>query len=397
MRKPIALFVTPVLPLAGGSGRALRAWDWLQELNQTYRVHVLVVEGRDVWPELPADYPAEALWPLVTATSVTRGVTRLAGLLLPVLALLSPRFVTDWQHWRCDDYLDELLTHLNGDPVVRIVVFRLYLNDLGRRLAVRFPGASCALDLDDLESCTRFSIAQSCWRMGHLRDALRGASTAIQYFCVERRIAAHYQHIYLAANEDGPRLASPLRSRMVCRPNRIALPVDLPPYLPSTEFGLLFVGTLNYPPNEEAVRFLVTQIVPRLQKSLQVPWRLRIVGRHASVHLQRLLQGEPCVEFIPQSADLEDIYACSHIALVPLFAGGGTKLKTLEGFAHRRAVIATCHGVRGIAARSGEHYLLASCAESFSTAISVLAERRDMAERIAHAGWVLCQQEYARA
>ena len=45
--RPVALFVTPVLPLPGGSGRALRAWDWLQTLSREHRVHLLVAGDRD--------------------------------------------------------------------------------------------------------------------------------------------------------------------------------------------------------------------------------------------------------------------------------------------------------------------------------------------------------------
>jgi len=72
---------------------------------------------------------------------------------------------------------------------------------------------------------------------------------------------------------------------IACRPNRVALP-DPSIGLPDGELGLLFVGTLNYSPNEEAVRFLLTRLVPLLQAQLRSPWSLRIVGSHASAPLQ---------------------------------------------------------------------------------------------------------------
>jgi len=394
--RPVALFVTPALPLPGGSGRSLRAWDWLQTLSREHRVHLLVAGDRESWPALPADYPAEALWPLADSVCTTRRYRRLAGLSLPLLALYSRRFVSDWQHWAATSMLEALQARLAGETVQRIVVFRLYLQDLGTALAARYPHADCELDLDDLESRTRTSVALASWRMGHYRDALRGLSTAIQYRLAERGIARQYRTLYLAASEDARHLPARPGLSIACRPNRIGVP-DAPAGLPCDgALGLLFVGTLNYPPNEEAVRFLVTRLIPRLSATLTLPWRLRIVGRHASPALQALLRGTPQVEFSAEADDLGDCYARSHIVLVPLFAGGGTKLKTLEGFAHRRPVISTAQGVRGLAVRPGEHYLAAHGAEEFAASIVALATRREWAERIADAGWTLCRQRYAQ-
>lgn len=393
--RPVALFVTPVLPLPGGSGRALRAWDWLQTLSRDYRVHLLVVGNRDSWPSLPAEYPAEAFWPLEDSVSPTRRYGRLAGLLLPGLAALSARFVTDWQQWNSTALPDALDARLAGETVQRIVVFRLYLQGLGETLAARYPTAECELDLDDVESRTRLSVALASWRMGHYREAVRGLSSAIQYRLVEHGLPQHYRRIHLATNDDARRLPARLRPSIACRPNRVALP-DPPIGLPDGELGLLFVGTLNYSPNEEAVRFLLTLLVPLLQAQLRSPWCLRIVGSHASAPLQDLLRCTPNVEFSAQVDDLGDSYARSHIVLVPLFAGGGTKLKTLEGFAHRRALVSTHHGVRGLDASAGEHYLPAHSAEEFAAAIIALATRRELAERIADAGWTLCRLRYAR-
>lgn len=394
--RPVALFVTPVLPLPGGSGRALRAWDWLQTLSRDHRVHLLVAGDRDSWPTLPADYPAEALWPLADGVSTTRRYCKVAGLSLPLLALCSRRFVSDWQQWTSTSMLEALEARLAGETVQRIVVFRLYLQDLGTALAARYPHADCALDLDDLESRTRTSVALASWRMGQYRDALRGLSTAIQYRLVERDIARQYRTLYLAASDDARHLPARPGLSIACRPNRIALPAT-PAGLPCDgPLGLLFVGTLNYPPNEEAVRFLLTRLVPRLSTTLTSPWRLRIIGRHASTALQALLRDTPQVEFTAEVGELDDSYARSHIVLVPLFAGGGTKLKTLEGFAHRRPVISTRQGVRGLAVTSGEHYLEAHGAEEFAASIVALATRHELAERIADAGWALCRQQYAR-
>lgn len=391
--KPVALLLTPVLPLPRGSGRALRAWDWLQALARDHRVQ-LVVPGSVDCPAIPRDYPAERIWPLGQATVPTRGFYRVFGLLLPVLVRCSRRFVTDWQQPVSMAALDDLASQLAAVPVRRIVVFRLYLHDIGVALSRRFPAAALDLDMDDLESRTRRSVAAAAWRTGRYREALRGWSAALQYRLIECALANPYRTLYLAADEDCRRLARSATAAVACRPNRIALPEAFAPAPAMGELGLLFVGTLDYPPNAEAARDLAEKLVPELAARSSRPWRLRIVGRHASPCLRRLLESVPQIEFLADVDDLADCYAATHIVLVPLRAGGGTKFKTLEGFAHRRPVVSSRHGVRGLDVIPGEHFLPAETAAEFTTAILLLASRPEMAERVAAAGWALCRRRY---
>ncbi|MCQ4296213.1 glycosyltransferase family 4 protein [Pseudomonas stutzeri] len=392
--KPVAIFISPVLPLPGGSGRALRAWDWLQALAREYRVH-LIVPGADAdWPPIPLDYPAERIWPLRSATAPTRGVYRLVGLWLPFLARYSRRLVTDWQQPTSVTALDFLVSHLAEEPVRRIVVFRLYLHEIGEVLSRRFPAAAIDLDLDDLESSTRLSVAGAAWRIGHYRESVCGLSVALQYRVVERTLKHRYRTLYLAAEEDCRRMSNTATATVECRANRIAVSDVHPPVPAGGELGLLFVGTLNYPPNAEAARVLVQELVPELAARLERPWRLRIVGRHASPVLTRLLQTTPHVEFLPDVQDLAACYAATHVVLVPLRSGGGTKFKTLEGLAHRRPVVSSRHGVRGLKLTSGEHFLLAETADEFASAVLHLGSHPEAAERIAAAGWARCWEQY---
>lgn len=394
IEKPVALFLSPVLPMPSGSGRALRAWDWLQSLAREYRVHLLVPGDDAQWPPVPREYPAERIWPLGVATTPTRGFCRVFGLLLPILVRYSRRFVTDWQQPGLPESLEQLTNALAAEPIRRIVVFRLYLHDIGEFLSRGFPAATVELDLDDLESSTRLSVAAATWRIGHYRDALRELSVALQYRLVERALASRYQTLYLAADEDCRRLAGSVTANIECRPNRIAIN-DAAPAPPATgELGLLFIGTLDYSPNAEAARALAEELVPELAARASRPWRLRIVGRHASPSLERLLRRVPQVQFLPDTDDLAACYASTHVVLVPLRAGGGTKFKTLEGFAQRRPVVSSRHGVRGLAVTPGEHFLLAETAAEFASAILLLATQPETAERIAAAGWARCRERY---
>jgi glycosyltransferase involved in cell wall biosynthesis len=73
------------------------------------------------------------------------------------------------------------------------------------------------------------------------------------------------------------------------------------------------------------------------------------------------------------------------MAVVPLRAGGGTRIKILEAFASQTPVVATPLAIEGIAAEGCDHALIADGPDAFARACLALAEHperaRDMAAR----------------
>ncbi len=392
--KLVALLVTPVLPLPGSSGRSLRAWDWLISLSKKYRVHVLVTERHLDCDQIKPDYPAEKVWGKESIRVVTPP-NRKYGKHFPLLAFFTRRFIDDWVNISpSQPFSDELSLFLSKAQVEHIVIFRLYMHELGLLLSRRFPKAILELDIDDWESRTRASVAQSQLRIGDVQKAKRSKLLASNYSVVERYLKAPYQKAYLASPLDCNDFKTRLARDIGCRPNRVPFPesVQSPP---DGQLNLMFVGTLGYSPNEEAALFLVSKVLPLLRQQLALSWRLRIVGRHPSKRLIDVLREEEDVDLVISPDDLTDWYAQTHIVLVPMISGGGTKLKTLEAMAQCRPVISTNHGVRGLAFENGEHYLLAESASEFVEAIEKLVNDRECADRIARAGWEKCKALYS--
>jgi glycosyltransferase involved in cell wall biosynthesis len=73
---------------------------------------------------------------------------------------------------------------------------------------------------------------------------------------------------------------------------------------------------------------------------------------------------EPCKDLVVASTD---------VALNPVVSGSGTNLKMLEYFAAGVPVVSTSVGVRGLAARDGEHLLTAG-REDFASVLGGLIE-----------------------
>ncbi|WP_304641537.1 glycosyltransferase family 4 protein [Pseudomonas sp.] len=391
--RPTALLITPILPEPGGSGRALRAWDWLCTLAKEYDVQVLVTADFDA-DAIPEGYPAAAVWPLHGQVRPSPRWGRAAGLLCPVLGLLSPSFMLDWLHpVQSQGAAPALAEALAGRAVERIVVFRLVLHPVALSALRSWPEAVAELDLDDLESAPRLSVAGALWRMGRRAEALRTALMGLQYRVVERWLGGAYATLWLAAPDDARALRTRLARSVAWRPNRFPALPQLAPRAAGEQVRLLFVGSLDYPPNEESVRFLLG-LASKLDAA-ELAWRLTIVGRRPPEPLKRLVSRCSGVELLDGSDDLAGCYGSADLVLVPVFAGGGTKLKTLEALAYGRPVISTGQGVRGLGLEAGRHYLAAETATEFCDGVVRLARDEVLRERLVAAGRECFEQGFA--
>jgi len=133
-------------------------------------------------------------------------------------------------------------------------------------------------------------------------------------------------------------------------------------------FKLLYLGSLDWRPNQDAVRLLLDAILPRVQ-ALEPKARLVIVGRKPTDALRAELTNRPGVELHADVPDVRPFLHAAGMLVVPLRIGGGSRLKILEALAAGTPVITTTIGVEGLRLRHGEHCTAADGAELFSAAI----------------------------
>jgi glycosyltransferase involved in cell wall biosynthesis len=141
----------------------------------------------------------------------------------------------------------------------------------------------------------------------------------------------------------------------------VPVTVDLArlPQLPPLPIGagplrVLFVGTIDYPPNFEAIEELVDQHLPVLRAAF--PGALaRLVGRDDADRLG-VFRGRAGCEVIGTVDDVKPHYAASHAVYLPIRTGGGTRGKIIEAWALGRPVLATAVGAEALAGEEGKHW-----------------------------------------
>lgn len=116
---------------------------------------------------------------------------------------------------------------------------------------------------------------------------------------------------------------------------------------------LLFLGSLDYPPNLEAVSELVMAHLPVLRAAFP-GLTVRIVGKDPQDFGARFA-GVPGVERIGAVDEVLPSYRDVHAVYLPIRSGGGTRIKILEAWAAGVPVLTTQVGCEGLPAVDGEN------------------------------------------
>jgi glycosyltransferase involved in cell wall biosynthesis len=126
---------------------------------------------------------------------------------------------------------------------------------------------------------------------------------------------------------------------------------------------LLALGSLDYEPNARGLETFLASAWPRLRAALPA-LELSIVGRGSDPHRWRHLP--PGARLVGAVEDVRPWLARATALVVPLAAGGGTRLKIVEAAAMNCPVVSTRVGAEGLALEPGEHLLLAEDTESLA-------------------------------
>jgi polysaccharide biosynthesis protein PslH len=391
MSKNTVLYVTPVMPHTFGNGLAMRAAMVLGALSRRFDVHLFVVPVTgDLGP--PTDF-VRSRTVRIGSLDLARHLDPLYGLIARVsdpderaraeLAYPKPylsRFCTG----ESAGYLFEWSRQFTIDAVH---VMRLYLAPMAfpflRRSHTHRP--LCVLDLDDDDVQTADRLMRLRSELGNTQAAAAAAAEAEKYKALADRYVGAFDRVIVSSEPDAVRLSERFGgASLAVVPNGFQPVARILQHHP-TQLGplrLLFVGTFGYFPNVDAALFLCREVLPALRRLTDREIQIDLVGsgsktamagfpRRAEVKLHDFVQ------------DLAPLYEAADVAVVPLRAGGGTRIKILESFAHGVPVVTTSLGAEGIDAADGVHLLFADNAEDFAYACLRIKEAPEFAARLA--------------
>ena len=97
---------------------------------------------------------------------------------------------------------------------------------------------------------------------------------------------------------------------------------------------VLFVGSLNYPPNVEGIRWYLNAVHLDIIEANE-QYALTIAGRNPSEEFLKEMEQFPKVTVVPNAPDLSELYFKHCTSIVPLLSGSGSRLKIPESSGSR--------------------------------------------------------------
>ncbi len=229
------------------------------------------------------------------------------------------------------------------------------------------PGASVWIDFHNLDSDIWRRMAEGGLSLPR-RLFVRTQVSRIRRF--EQALARRAAGISCVSNRDRAALA---QFGLSCEPVVVPNGVDLARYefreAPPAGERILFVGDLSWPPNAEAVRWFAERIWP-IVRARRPSASVEIVGREAPESLRRLAGA--AFRFAGESGDTRPHWNAAAVAVVPLRAGGGTRLKILEAAACGVPVVSTSVGAEGLDFTEGAEIRVADEPAPFAEAVANL-------------------------
>jgi glycosyltransferase involved in cell wall biosynthesis len=172
-----------------------------------------------------------------------------------------------------------------------------------------------------------------------------------------------------------------------CVPTGVDLEYFCASLRPRQSRELVFVGSMDWMPNDDGIRWFASEIFGRIQERVAGA-RLTVVGRSPSAAMRELAARNPAIEVTGTVADVRPYLERAAVSVVPLRIGGGTRLKIYEAMAMGTPVVSTTIGAEGLPIRHGEQLLIAdSTDEQVAGICALLTDPQRAAALSANALW----------
>jgi polysaccharide biosynthesis protein PslH len=155
---------------------------------------------------------------------------------------------------------------------------------------------------------------------------------------------------------------------------------------------LLFVGTMAYRPNRDGILYFCREILPLIRRH-RPQVRLVVVGDAPPPELKEMAERERIL-VTGRVQDVRPYYHAARLSIVPLRAGGGTRLKILESMALGRPVVSTSVGCEGLEVVDREHIMIADTPAEFAERVIVLLTDNHMAGSLSRRARHVVQDKY---
>ncbi|HEV3141895.1 MAG TPA: glycosyltransferase family 4 protein [Vicinamibacterales bacterium] len=241
-------------------------------------------------------------------------------------------------------------------------------------------------DVTSTQLQRRAGIERTEWRRAYLRHQARLMARAERDWCA--RVA---MNVVVSADDGESLRAIAPGARVTVVPNG----VDVDQFRPASNAGrgAAYVGGLHWFPNADALEYFAADILPHLRRAdPEMPIRWIGSATSGEQHQYRERHAIDVTGYVDDVRPFMEAAAC-HI--VPLRAGGGTRLKILNSWAMGKPVVSTTIGCEGLEAVDGDNILVRDDPKEFADAVLAVMNDRALARRLGASGRATAERTYS--
>jgi polysaccharide biosynthesis protein PslH len=308
------VFITSRFPFPIEKGDKLRAYYQLRDLSKDWEIHLISVSDVAVSQEDLA-----AVQPFCKEIHVLR-ISKWMGYLRAFWGLFGRRpiqtyYFTSWKH---KARVKKILKEIQPDHIfAQLIRSTEYVKNYH----------NCPKTLDYMDALSEGVQKRISLTPFWLRWVFKNEWRKLMVY--ENVIFEYFENHLIISQQDRAQITHPKRSEIHILPNGVNenfLNYQNPS---APEFDICFVGNLSYPPNIEAVKFIVQEILPAASvKGLNL--KCLISGASAG---PQIMQFQNQVTITGWVDDIRQSYTNAKIFVAPMFIGTGLQNKLLEAMA----------------------------------------------------------------
>jgi polysaccharide biosynthesis protein PslH len=365
MKRLRILWLSHFVPYPPKGGCFQRSYNLIKRVAAEHDVHLIAVkhksgahpdeENREARQELLRDCKSVDIVDISASTSPARLALRGLGSMLT----FSPLTVTIYRSAQLRAKVREVLSRVKIDAAhFDAISLADYLDDVG--------DVPTVLTHHGAES---FMIRR---RIGNERNLGRKLFFMFEWLALRRYEARHcprFDHNVVMSRLDQDILAeiAPTAHYTVV-PNGVDVGFFAPGAHERQARSIVFAGRLDQYSNRHGMLRFVNEAWPLIVRS-HPDTVIDIIGANPPREISELADRDPRVRvhgFVP---DVRPFFARASVAICPIWDGGGTRIKVLDGLAQGMPLVATRIGAEGIDVVDGRDLLLVDTPQEFASAI----------------------------
>jgi len=379
------LIVTPSFPYPPDTGGTIRIYNLIKNLAKENEIQLISLAGGKINEDAVSE-----LKKYCTNVHLAHMTGRMKLLQIPKVIGRFMKGQPFMLKYAESDELNGLLRNITNECNIDIIQFEhsfmannvsQLCGNLKARKVLMFHNIACA------QYYRVYKVEKSIFKK------IRHLLEWVPMFNWEPKIAEYFDKSVVVSDIDKNLLQflNPMLDISVI-PNGVDAKSIIPFPLGGRGKSLLFVGSMDYEPNEDAVRYFCKDVFPLLKKDIP-EIKLTVVGKNPPTDLQKLSEN-PDIIITGHVDDILPFYQKAVLSVVPLRSGGGTRLKILEAMATGTPIVSTAIGCEGLDVVDNKNIMIANTPEEFANKIIHLVSNEDAWNKVALEGRKLVEEMY---